>query len=78
MSIQFAGIKFICERADGAITTWHTTFDKDPCQILKDVMHVKGWIGGRITEAYIDYQTIPYIKAWLDVEKNGFNKILNP
>lgn len=74
--IEFTGIKFVCEREDGAITTWLDCLDKDPKEILAQVMDKKGWVGGRIVEAYIEFQGNPYLKIWLDVEKNEFNKVI--
>ena len=37
----------------------------------------KRWVGGKITEVYLDYETDgKYYKIHIDVSKMGFNELL--
>lgn len=68
-NLRASGIKFIVCRADDEITTWHTVFDRPSEDILDEVKHDKGWIGGTILEVYIEFVTDDgkYFKEYLDL-----------
>ena len=46
------GLKLICERADGEITTWHDVFETTVEDVIRKVRHQKRWMGGKFLEAY--------------------------
>lgn len=61
------GIKFIVERQDNEITTWHDVFEHPAEKILKDVMWLKAWENGTVREAYLEFDNGgEYYKIFLD------------
>jgi hypothetical protein len=75
--MKAVGLKIICLRADGEITTWHTIFDKSVEDIIRDIMHEKNWIGGKFLEIYLEFDNQgEYYKVQLDVLNYGFNQLL--
>ena len=71
------GIKLICERADGEMTTWHTVFNRPVEDHINDVKHQKDWMGGKFTEIYPEFDNNgKYYKAYLDINNSGYNLLL--
>ena len=75
--MKVTGLKLICERADGEITTWHDVFETTVEDVIKKVRYQKRWFGGRFLEAYLEFDNDgQYYKVYLDVKDNGFNQLL--
>jgi hypothetical protein len=75
--MKATGIKFVCERADGEITTWHDVFEKTVEDVINGIKHEKRWIGGKFLEAYLEFDNDgKYYKVYLDVKERGFNQLL--
>jgi len=73
------GIKFVCERADGEITTWHDVFEKSAEDVIRDVRHQKDWVGGKFLDIYLEFNNKgEYYKVYLDIQRCGFNQLLKP
>lgn len=71
------GLKLICERADGEITTWHDVFETTVEDVINKMKHSKRWIGGKFLEAYLEFDNNgKYYKVYLDVKERGFNQLL--
>ncbi len=71
------GLKLICEREDGQITTWRDVFETTVEEVINKVKHSKGWIGGNFLEAYLEFDNGgKYYKVYLDVKEQGFNQLL--
>jgi len=75
--MKVTGLKLICERADGEITTWHDVFETTVEDVIRKVRHQKRWMGGRFLEAYLEFDNDgQYYKVYLDVKERGFNQLL--
>ena len=75
--MKVTGLKLICERADGEITTWHDVFETTVEDVIKKVMYKKRWIGGKFLEVYLEFDNAgKYYKVYLDVNNYGFNQML--
>ena len=75
--MKVRGLKLICERADGEITTWHDVFETTVEDVINKMKHSKGWIGGKLLEAYLEFDNDgKYYKVYLDVKERGFNQLL--
>ena len=75
--MKATGLKLICERADGAITTWHDVFETTVEDVIRKVRHQKRWMGGKFLEAYLEFDNDgKYYKVYLDVKERGFNQLL--
>lgn len=76
--VNCTGVKIICTRKDGAITTWHDVLTTSVEDVVNEVKYDKNWIGGKITEIYLEFDDVngKYYKTYLDVKKGGFNKLL--
>jgi hypothetical protein len=70
------GVKVIVERKDGTINTWHD----GPTHVVEAINSAKerkGWVGGKIIEAYYEFDSDGYyVKTWIDVSKNCLNDLL--
>ena len=78
---QWVGIKIIAEDKYGNINTWKTILGDVGEGSLIDVIEKnkerKGWIGGKITEIYLEfYFNQKYTKIYIDVKKNKINELL--
>ena len=68
--MKVTGIKFVLERSDKAITTWHCSLDKKVEQLLLDVKDGKAWGNGTVKDAYIEFNDNgEYCKTHLDCAK---------
>jgi len=75
--MKVTGLKLICERADGEITTWHDVFETTVEDVIRKVRHQKRWMGGIFLEAYLEFDNDgQYYKVYLDVKERGFNQLL--
>jgi len=75
--MKTAGLKLVCERADGNITTWHDVFQEPVEDVINKMKHTKRWIGGKFLEAYLEFDNDGYYyKVYLDVKECGFDKLL--
>ena len=75
--MKATGLKLTCERADGEITTWHDKFETTVEDVIRKVMHQKGWMGGKFIEVYLEFDNDgEYYKVYLDVKDYGFNQLL--
>ena len=75
--MKATGIKFVCERADGEITTWHDVFETTVEDIIRKVRHEKDWFGGTFLEIYLEFDNNgSYYKVQLDIKNYGFNQLL--
>ena len=75
--MKATGIKFIVERSDKEITTWHDVFEKPVEEIINEVKHVKRWIGGKFLEIYIEFDNDgKYYKVYLDIQNSTYNQRL--
>ena len=75
--MKATGLKLICERADGEITTWHDVFETTVEDVIRKVRHQKRWMGGKFLEAYLEFDNDgKYYKVYLDVKERGFNQLL--
>lgn len=75
--MKATGIKIIVEHESKEISTWHDVFETTAEEIINKVKHNKGWIGGKVLEAYIEFAGKTYneyYKVYLDVNK--FNILL--
>lgn len=74
------GLKIIAETKDGGINTWHDVVNpKTIEEIINENKEWKNWIGGKITEAYLEITVNgKYTKIWIDVKKHKFNNLLKP
>jgi len=71
------GIKFVCERTDGEITTWHDTLSGKIEDVVNKIKHQKGWIGGEFQEVRIEFDVNgEYYKIYLNIEKCKLNDLL--
>jgi hypothetical protein len=71
------GIKFICERRDGEITTWYDIFNTKVEDIINKVKYDKDWIGGKFLEIYIELDLNGvYYKVNLDLQNSKYNQLL--
>lgn len=71
------GIKLICERADGEITTWHDAFNTTVEDVIRKVRYEKNWIGGKFIEAYLEFENDgKYYKVFIDIKKQKLNQLL--
>lgn len=70
------GLKLICERSDGIMSTWLQSHFKTKVEYtINEIKHKKGWMNGRFKEAYIEFEISGrYYRTYLDV--NPFNKLL--
>ncbi len=76
-NMKATGLKLICERADGEITTWHDSFETTVEDVINKMKHEKQWIGGNFIEAYLEFDNNgKYYKVYLDVKDRGFNQLL--
>lgn len=76
--MKVIGLKLICERADGEITTWHDVFEATVEDVINKIKHQKQWIGGNFLEVYLEFDNAgKYCKVYLDVKTNGFNQLLS-
>jgi hypothetical protein len=76
-NMKVKGLKLICERADGEITTWHDVFETTVEDVINKMKHPKRWIGGKFLEAYLEFDNNgKYYKVYLDVKERGFNQLL--
>jgi hypothetical protein len=77
IKMKATGLKLICERADGEITTWHDVFETTVEDVINKMKHSKRWIGGKFLEAYLEFDNDGrYYKVYLDVKERGFNQLL--
>ena len=68
--MKVTGIKFVVERTDKAITTWHCSLTQKVEQIILDVKESKAWGNGTVNEAYIEFDDNgEYCKTYLDCAK---------
>jgi hypothetical protein len=75
--MKVTGLKLICERADGEITTWHDVLETTVEDVIRKVRHQKNWMGGKFLEAYLEFDNAgKYYKVYLDVKERGFNQLL--
>lgn len=76
--MTITGIKLVCERKDGLITTWgDVLFNKSVKEVIEEVKYKKHWIGGKFLKIYIEYnENGIYQKMYLDIKKNEYNKCL--
>jgi hypothetical protein len=75
--MKATGIKLICERANGDLTTWHDVFETTVENVINDMKHSKGWIGGKFLEIYLEFDNAgKYYKVHLDVNEQGYNQLL--
>jgi hypothetical protein len=75
--MKTTGIKFVCMRADGEITTWHDVFEQSVEDIIRDIRYKKNWMGGKFYEIYLEFDNNgKYYKVYLDIENYGFNQLL--
>lgn len=74
------GLKIIAETKHGGINTWHDVVNpKTIEEIINENKEWKNWIGGKITEAYLEITVNgKYTKIWIDVKKHKFNNLLKP
>jgi hypothetical protein len=71
------GLKLICQRSDGEITTWHDVFETTVEDVIRNVRHKKNWMGGKFLEGYLEFDNDgKYYKVFLDVKEQGFNQLL--
>ena len=72
------GLKFICERKDKQLTTWHCTFDKPIEDIINEIKYKKKWIGGKFLEIYLEFENkdMKCTKYYLDINISKFNLLL--
>jgi hypothetical protein len=75
--MKATGIKLVCQRANGDLTTWHDVFETTVENVINDVKHSKGWIGGKILEIRLEFNNAgKYYKVYLDVNEQGYNQLL--
>ena len=75
--MKATGLKLICERADGEITTWHDNFETTVEDVINKIKHSKSWMGGKFLKVYLEFDNNnEYYKVYLDVKKQGLNKLL--
>lgn len=68
--LRITGVKFVVERADGQITTWHDVLSRKVDQILLEMMPIKKWENGIVKEAYIEFDhNGEYCKTHLDCDR---------
>jgi len=73
--MKATGVKLICERADGEITTWHTPLERTIEDVIEYVRYNKRWLGGKFLEIYIEFDNNgEYYKTQLDTRR--FNHLL--
>lgn len=69
-ALQATGLKLICERSDGEITTWHDTLETTVEDVINKIKHQKRWMGGEITKAYIEFDNKgDYYKVHIDTSR---------
>lgn len=75
--MKVTGLKLVCQRVDGEITTWHDVFEDTIEDIINKVKYQKNWIGGIFLEAYLEFDNNgKYYKVYLDVKEYGLNQLL--
>ena len=75
--MKATGIKLVCLRSDGEITTWHEKFETTVEDVIRKVKYDKFWIGGKFLEIYLEFDNNgEYYKVQLDVVNYGFNQLL--
>lgn len=74
------GVKFVVDN-NGMTNTWHDTLNKPIPDIINEVKARKGWIGGKFQVIYLEFRNksvgMEYVKYYLDINKEGFNKLLH-
>jgi len=75
--MKCTGIKLICERKDGSITTWQDVFDRPVEEIINKVKYDKQWMGGKFEEILLSFgDGGGFFRVSLDIANSSYNQLL--